>query len=345
MNESSSTKLCECGCGTPVRGRFVSGHNKRKSKVTSELTEHRAHYEAQRPASVPWGFCFCGCGQQTIISKYTDRAKGFAQGEPRRFVSSHRMVKYLDTPEEKLCSTCGESKSVSDFPPSKHHSSGYASQCKVCKGAGDRRYYEANKEKVAKSQRRWYDANREHKREYDRHYNGANREKKREQGRQWQQANKEYKSQYDKQYRTANVDRLRQQAYDWYRSNKAHKQEYDRRYREENFDYIQEATRRWREANPEAWRRNCLQQKIKYRAAKHDAPGDGATLAELIEAHGPLCYLCHEAPATLREHVVPLSRGGTNYASNLRPACHPCNARKHNKTLDEYMEYQSRRTS
>jgi hypothetical protein len=35
-------KLCECGCGTPVQRRFVSGHNLRVIGVTPEMCIHRS---------------------------------------------------------------------------------------------------------------------------------------------------------------------------------------------------------------------------------------------------------------------------------------------------------------
>jgi len=34
------------------------------------------------------------------------------------------------------------------------------------------------------------------------------------------------------------------------------------------------------------------------------------------------------------DHVIPLSKGGTNWPANLRPACSNCNTRKGAKTLD-----------
>lgn len=34
------------------------------------------------------------------------------------------------------------------------------------------------------------------------------------------------------------------------------------------------------------------------------------------------------------DHVVPLSRGGTNYIDNIQPLCGPCNSQKHAKTID-----------
>lgn len=42
---------------------------------------------------------------------------------------------------------------------------------------------------------------------------------------------------------------------------------------------------------------------------------------------GNRCYLCAGQPNGF-DHVKPLSAGGPNFASNLRPVCGPCNSRK-----------------
>jgi len=47
------------------------------------------------------------------------------------------------------------------------------------------------------------------------------------------------------------------------------------------------------------------------------------------------CFGCGTTPARGVDHVIPHSRGGRNVASNLQPACWPCNASKGAKTLEE----------
>ena len=49
-----------------------------------------------------------------------------------------------------------------------------------------------------------------------------------------------------------------------------------------------------------------------------------------IDYYGGRCWMCR-APWTCIDHVKPLSAGGCNWPANLRPACTPCNARKHNR--------------
>jgi 5-methylcytosine-specific restriction endonuclease McrA len=60
--------------------------------------------------------------------------------------------------------------------------------------------------------------------------------------------------------------------------------------------------------------------------------------ATIIERDGSACYLCHkelsEYEITL-DHVIPLCRGGTHTADNLKVACRSCNSRKGRKLLSE----------
>lgn len=38
---------------------------------------------------IPYGFCKCGCGQKTKISKYTIPSRGIKKGEPNNFLMGH----------------------------------------------------------------------------------------------------------------------------------------------------------------------------------------------------------------------------------------------------------------
>ena len=57
----------------------------------------------------------------------------------------------------------------------------------------------------------------------------------------------------------------------------------------------------------------------------------GACTEQKIEARmaywGNRCWICG-GPATERDHVKPLSRGGLHLPANMRPACGSCNRSK-----------------
>lgn len=65
----------------------------------------------------------------------------------------------------------------------------------------------------------------------------------------------------------------------------------------------------------------------------------------IIARDDSTCYLCGRLLAGNEihiDHVVPISRGGTHTADNLRVACQPCNNRKYNKLLEELDWYQAK---
>jgi len=56
----------------------------------------------------------------------------------------------------------------------------------------------------------------------------------------------------------------------------------------------------------------------------------------VLESFGHRCAYCGADGPLQREHMVPLSRGGSNDIENLVPACRPCNMSKHCKTPLEF---------
>lgn len=45
------------------------------------------------------------------------------------------------------------------------------------------------------------------------------------------------------------------------------------------------------------------------------------------------CAYCRERLADTRDHVIPLSKGGTNFIDNIVPACRSCNSSKRDKLI------------
>lgn len=78
------------------------------------------------------------------------------------------------------------------------------------------------------------------------------------------------------------------------------------------------------------------------RALKESAPGD-ITIEEFwasCDRRGWECSYCHDAltkASATMDHVVPLSRGGSNGIDNIAPCCRRCNASKGNRLLSEWI--------
>ena len=93
---------------------------------------------------------------------------------------------------------------------------------------------------------------------------------------------------------------------------------------------VLERNRAWRQANPEKWKAI----KALYFARRKNARGHCSVeqLLARIAYYGWRCYMCGK-PFDVIDHVIPLARGGTNWPSNLRPACKSDNSKKRDRTV------------
>jgi 5-methylcytosine-specific restriction endonuclease McrA len=75
---------------------------------------------------------------------------------------------------------------------------------------------------------------------------------------------------------------------------------------------------------------------LKRHALKKNAPGTFTPeeWLKLLEFYGGKCLACGTAKDISIDHVVPLSKGGSNDITNLQPLCKPCNSSKGVKTTD-----------
>lgn len=62
---------------------------------------------------------------------------------------------------------------------------------------------------------------------------------------------------------------------------------------------------------------------------------------EVLRACQGRCYYCgeHWGQSLEKDHMTPVSRGGSDGIDNLAPACPPCNSRKTNMTAAEFINY------
>lgn len=45
------------------------------------------------------------------------------------------------------------------------------------------------------------------------------------------------------------------------------------------------------------------------------------------------CAHCGRKKQLTKDHIIPLSKGGSDYINNIQPLCRNCNSKKHNKLL------------
>jgi 5-methylcytosine-specific restriction endonuclease McrA len=95
--------------------------------------------------------------------------------------------------------------------------------------------------------------------------------------------------------------------------------------------------RAWKKAN----RASCTDRQNKRNAALYTVTVEDVSLADLFKRDHGRCQLCgHKLsmdtkrpdPRTpTRDHIIPLSKGGTHERTNMQLACDVCNVRKSNR--------------
>ena len=110
-----------------------------------------------------------------------------------------------------------------------------------------------------------------------------------------------------------------------------------RKHYELNRDEVIARSKKWGEENPEKVRQAKSNNSRKRRAARHASPGN-FTVEEfeaLCGQYGNRCMACGDTEAALEaDHVVPLSRGGSDDIGNIQPFCGACNRKKFVSVVD-----------
>lgn len=97
--------------------------------------------------------------------------------------------------------------------------------------------------------------------------------------------------------------------------------------RKEKAEYYQRV-RKERDATPEG-RLKDLNRKHRRRSWTGEGHVSPQEWAAILAAHDHRCAYCQTSELPLEmDHVIPLSKGGPHCATNIVPACKPCNSSK-----------------
>lgn len=138
-------------------------------------------------------------------------------------------------------------------------------------------------------------------------------------------------------YRVRNPEKAKAGVLRWKAANPEKNAEAQRRWRVENPEKAIEGDRRKRRNNPEKY----LVYSRNKRARKRAAAGS-FTESEWLKVcarFGHRCPSCGKHCALTADHIIPLSKGGTNDISNIQPLCRSCNARKNNRLIVCYLRW------
>jgi 5-methylcytosine-specific restriction endonuclease McrA len=97
----------------------------------------------------------------------------------------------------------------------------------------------------------------------------------------------------------------------------------------------------WRSRNLERSRQIVIRSRA--RSAGAEGTHTVADVLRIYHEQGGRCFYCRTLLGTQYdvEHKDPLSRGGSNDAENICCSCHSCNARKSDRTAQEFLSARS----
>lgn len=111
-----------------------------------------------------------------------------------------------------------------------------------------------------------------------------------------------------------------------------------KKWREDNWDIQYALQRQWIKNNPERYKELCLKAVHKRRLKLESQPAVDILLwRETLALFEYKCAYCLDW-ATALDHIVPVSKGGTNDSDNCLPCCKRCNSSKRDKDLNVWLK-------
>ncbi len=245
-----------------------------------------------------------------------------------------------------------EEKSVEEFYLAKKETGRRQPDCKNCFNEKKKQHYaEGGEERKAKS-REYAKKTRAKNREADNAkkyaWREANPEKakaihRRAQAKRvasgkikaYREANKEKIRQKNAEYRAAHKEEIAAWGKAYYRNNKARIKAWHQEYREANPEQYKAMHSRWKSANKATV--NTATQRRRAIIAGCSEHHTTQEWEDLKKAANYTCLWCGKQEPEIqltRDHVVPLSKGGSNTIANIQGLCKSCNSKKHTDDLD-----------
>lgn len=215
----------------------------------------------------------------------------------------------MQIPFMKQCSKCKETKSVLCFNNNRRYADGYLSWCKDCMRAYQKQWVIPHKQERKEKAQKFYLDNKSAINERN---NARCRERWASDPEYRERKNKQKKESIARDSNHAEKSRVWKNAW-----NALHRD--DPKVKESHHKAVRKAHHKRRAAihsngetltiDPDEWDALC---------AKYDNR----------------CLACGAKKKLEQDHIVPISKGGSNSISNVQPLCRSCNSKKYTKIID-----------
>ena len=209
---------------------------------------------------------------------------------------AHKIPEHYQGLDVAYCGKCKQWKSKVDFHKDAKKTSGVSGHCKVCK-------------------KEWYTANSEHLVQKAMEWQRNNPERTVASIRKWEKNNPDKVKTYRQNSNKKQWQRIKNNP-ELLKSDRARKSKFVK-----GLEYSPEKNR-------------SKHHKRRTRIYKSEGFHTPAEWGALCVQYGNICLCCKEKKPLTLDHIIPLSRGGSNSIDNLQPLCHQCNSRKGSRTID-----------
>lgn len=235
-------------------------------------------------------------------------------------------IEYRDGIAGKVCtnSACREWKPLKEFHPRRLRGvpagDGYKAQCKACLNADRRRKRTAHPEKYREAARAYVEANRKRVSAAKRAHRQAHPERYAASLKVYRETHREEINTRARERRAARIEHYRAIG----RASRA-------RHREER----NAASRAYFKTHHNKARAAFNRRRVR----KYQAEGSHteAEWEALKAQHNYTCLCCGKCEPEIelqRDHIIPLTKGGSDYITNIQPLCRSCNSSKSDKFID-----------
>jgi len=115
---------------------------------------------------------------------------------------------------------------------------------------------------------------------------------------------------------------------------KEDKKRNDDKWRTANYESMKLVDSEWHKNNRD--RHTATSHKYYESLSKAEGSYTKEEWLKLCSDYGNLCLCCRKIKTLEPDHVVPISKGGTNWITNIQPLCHSCNTSKGNRRATDY---------